>query len=310
MRLSRLALAALPLVFALPLFAQGRAPKLDDKQVVAVVNGIAVTRAELADELIQRRGKAHLEAMINRRIIEQACKQAGITVTEREVEDDLRELMRSQGFTSATEFEKHMVKPMMHISLPEYKDDVLKQGILTRRLAANSIKVTEEELKKAFDAKFGERVQCRIIIEKSLRAATDMHGKIAGNRLNFMQAARQQSNADLARFAGQIPPIGRWTSGDDVEKRAFELQDGEVSEVLQLPQGGFAILLRENAVPPDTTKNFNAMKADLQKEVTEAKINQVVPRLVAELKQKSVVENYLGNQSASLKSILEKLEQK
>src|SRR5437867_3368226 len=132
-----------------------------DKQIVAVVNGVAITRAELADELIQRRGKAHLEALINRRIIEQSCAMAGIAVTEKEVEDELRELMRANGFNTASDFEKQMVKPMLHITLPEYKEDVLKQGILTRRLAAHRIQVTDEELRKAFDSKYGERVQCR-----------------------------------------------------------------------------------------------------------------------------------------------------
>lgn len=297
---------------AATLFAQGPAasPAADKQQIVAVVNGVPVTRNELAEELIQRRGKAQLEALINRRIIEQACGKAGIVVSEKEVEDELREIMRAGGFTTASDFERQMVRPMLHISLPEYKDDVLRQGILTRRLAAHRVQVSEEDLRKAFNAKYGERVQCRIILEKSLRVATELHGKIAGNRVNFLQAARQQADAQLARFAGQIPPIGRNTTGDDIEARAFELKDGEVSEVLQLAQGGFAILLRENAVPPDATKKFEDERAALIKEVQEQKTSQEVPKLVAELKQKAVIENYLANQHTNLKSILEKLDQK
>lgn len=289
--------------------AQGQTPSKPtppDQQIVAVVNGVPITRLELGEELIQRRGKAQLDSLINRRIIEQACGKSGIVVSDKEVEDELRELMRANGFTTAMEFEKQMVRPMLHISLAEYKEDVLKQGILTRRLAGKRIEVTDTDLRRAFESKYGERVQCRIIVEKSLKVATDMYTKIGGKRENFLAIARQQAEPSLARFAGQFPPIGRYTSNDDLEKRAFEMKDGEVSEVLQLPQGGFAILLREQIVPPDTTKKFEEEKAQLVKEVTEMKVNQEVPKLVAELKKQATVEDYFTNSASSLKGLLEK----
>lgn len=301
-------LAAITLVGTAPLASAQPPTSPSDKQIVAVVNGVPITRGELADELIQHRGKSHLEGLINRRVIEQACAKAGIRVSEKEVEDELRELMRGANCTTATQFEKQMVRPMLHISLSEYKEFVLKQGIMTRRLAGTRVQVTEDDLRRAFDSKYGERVQCRIIVEKSLRVVTDMHTKIAGDRLKFLNVAKQQADAQLARFAGQIPPIGRFSSNDDLEKRAFELKDGEVSEVLQLPQGGFAILLREAAVPPDQNRRFEDEKQALLKEVTEYKLAQEVPKLVDELKAQARIENYLGSQSGDIKSLLEKLD--
>lgn len=310
MNRSRLLAFGLMLILALPLGAEGPAPTpaVSDKQIVAVVNGVPITRAELAEELIQRKGKTHLDALINRRVIEQACAKAGIVINEKEVEDELREIMRGAGITTASEFESRMVKPMLRLTLLEYKEDVLRPGILTRRLAAQRIKVTDEELKKAFEAKFGDRVQCKIILERDLRAIKDMHTKIAGNRQNFLQIARQQSDRDLAQVAGQIPPIGRNSSGDEVENRAFEMKDGEVSEVLQPAQGAYALLLREYAVPADTTRVFEQEREVLLREVTERKTSQEVPKLVEELKRASKVENYLQDQFAGLKNMLEKMD--
>ena len=65
-----------------------------DKNVVAEVNGQLITRAELADELIARKGKKELQLLINRRIIEQACRQAGVTATDAEVEAELRKVVK------------------------------------------------------------------------------------------------------------------------------------------------------------------------------------------------------------------------
>jgi hypothetical protein len=310
----RLAALALTLALVSQLGAQGPAPApapaaaAGDKQIVALVNGVPITRAELADELIQRKGKTHLDALINRKVIEQACAKAGITVTEKDVEDELREIMRGAGITTASEFESRMVKPMLRLTLMEYKEDVLRPGILTRRLAANRIQVSEDELKKAFEAKYGPRVQCRIILERNWSAIKDMHAKIAGDRQNFIQLARQQSDRDLAMVAGQIPPIGQGSSGDDVEKRAFEMRDGEVSEVLQPAQGAYAILLREYAVPPDTSRVFEQERDALLREVTERKTSQEVPKLVEELKRTAKVENYLQDQYAGVKELLEKMD--
>ncbi len=265
------------------------------KEVVAVVNGQPITKAELAEELIQRRGKQQLQLLINRKIIEQACAKAGITVTDKEVEEELRELMHANGFTTASEFEKQMVRPMMQMTLVDYKEDVLRQGLLTRKLAGKRVSVTDEDLQQAFESRFGEKVQCRIIVEKSLKIAQDMYVKIGNNRINFLQVARQQADKNLASSAGQINPFGRYTTFDALEKRAFELQDGEISEVIQVPEGGYVIILREGVIPADTTKKLDDVRAELTREVLERKTKQVVPALVAELKNQADVQDYLNN---------------
>src|SRR5215471_16765642 len=60
-----------------------------DKSIVAYVNGQPISRQELADDLIARKGHQHIQLMINRRIIEQAAKNAGVTVTEAEVDAEV-----------------------------------------------------------------------------------------------------------------------------------------------------------------------------------------------------------------------------
>ena len=276
------------------------------KNVVAYVNGEPITRQELAEALIARKGKEQLELLINRKIIEQAARKAGVTVTDEEVEADLKEFIHAANCHSVADFERRVLK-RRGMSLFEYREDVIKPAILMRKLGGIRIKITEEELRKAFDAKYGERVQCRIILERNRRAAYDLYHKVKGDPAEFIRYAKQQADPNLAAVAGKINPIGRGTSYEIVEDRAFSMKDGEISEVLQVPEGN-VILLREKLIPPDATKKFEEERDALRQELLEKKLKVEVPKLFKELRSKAVVRDYL-NGRFDIKQILEELGQ-
>src|SRR5437870_4588563 len=55
------------------------------KLPVAQIHGnIWITREDLGEFLIARHGYANLELLVNRRIIDHACQQKGVTVTDAE----------------------------------------------------------------------------------------------------------------------------------------------------------------------------------------------------------------------------------
>jgi foldase protein PrsA len=264
------------------------------QQIVAEVNGVPITRQELADELIERFGEKQLKLFINRRIIEQACAKNGVIVTEQEVEQELRDKMRLMGSVTVSDFEKQMLRPRQ-LTMREYRMDVLRPTLLMRKLAGGDVQITEEELQKAFTAKYGEKVQCRIIIENNLNAAKQMHTKIAGDRMNFIRVAQTQSNPDFARTGGQLNPIARYVTHDTIERRAFEMKDDEVSEVIQTPQNGFVILLREKLLPPEKGKTLEGEREKLRLELIEEKAQREVPVLFRKLEEQAKVRDYLND---------------
>jgi len=52
---------------------------------IALVNGAEITRDQLAAECLGRHGAGVVETMVNRVIIEQACRRSGVTVTPQDV---------------------------------------------------------------------------------------------------------------------------------------------------------------------------------------------------------------------------------
>lgn len=279
-----------------------------DAAVVAEVFGQPITRKELIDELLARRGKQQLELLINRRIIDIAAQRAGIVVTDTEVENELRDIMRAAGAVTASEFERGHLKPLMQMSVLEYKEDVLRPGMMMRRLAGSRVQVTEADLKKAFEARYGEKVQCRMIIldKRSRKLANELHAQIAGNKANFIAQAQRQGNRDLAAAGGLVEPIGRHTLNDAIEQRAFELRDNEVSEVIEDSKGQLVLLLRERLIPPDRSRNFDAERPALERIVLEEKAKQEVPKLMKELRAAAKVQDFLNNKF-DIKSYLEQL---
>ena len=71
--------------------------------VVAHLKGnIAITRQELGEYLIARFGADRIQAMVNRRIIELACREKNIFVSNEEVDQQLAEDLRALGATTSS----------------------------------------------------------------------------------------------------------------------------------------------------------------------------------------------------------------
>lgn len=265
-------------------------------EVVALVNNVPITRQELANELIARKGRQFLELLINRRIIEQAAAKAGVTATDKEVEAELAEIIRSLKLKNAAEFESTVLK-QRNTTLYEYKEDVLRPSILMRKLAEKRVQVTEEDLRKAFEANYGEKVQCRIILvpkSDGLGVALKIYEKLRGKGLDeFIREASQQPS-HLAATGGRIRPINRHSAVPELERAAFSLRDGEMSEIIEV-QEGYVILFREKLIPADTSIRFEDVREQLRWEVHKRKVEAEIPLLFNELRASAVINDYLNN---------------
>ena len=265
-------------------------------EVVALVNNVPITREELANELITRKGRQFLELLINRRIIEQAAAKANVTATDREVEEELTEVIRSLKLKNAAEFESTVLK-QRNTTLFEYKEDVLRPAILMRKLAEKRVQVTEEDLRKAFEANYGEKVQCRIILvpkSDGLGVALKIYDKLKGKGIDeFIREASQQPS-QLAATGGKIRPINRHSAVPELERAAFSLRDGEMSEIIEV-QEGYVILLREKLIPADTGIRFEDVREQLRREVYKRKVEAEIPLLFNELRASAVINDFLNN---------------
>src|SRR5262249_24368282 len=156
-----------------------------------------------------------LGTLVNKRIIEHVCKEKGIDVTPAEVEADLAETLK--GFSvNRSEFVSKILKPYK-TTLYEWKEDVIKPRLLLTKLCRDRVQVPDEDVRTAYEAYHGQKLQCRMILwpreEKS--HVFMLYPKIRDSEEEFDRASRQQADPKLAATAGEIAPFGRHTTGNE-----------------------------------------------------------------------------------------------
>jgi hypothetical protein len=268
------------------------APPSDYSQrVVAYIynNTVPISREELGEYLIARMEPERLANLVNRRIIEHACKQRGIEVTNAEVEAEFQEMLKKMSaggsLITVKDFVNKILKPR-HKSLYEWKEDNIRPELLMSKLCRGRVKVTEEDLKLAYDAYYGEKVECRLILwppgEKHI--AMNTYARIRDSEEEFDRASRMQATPSLAASGGKITPIGRNTTGNEaLEKAAFSLQKGELSQVIDTPDG-VVVVKCLGRIPPDSSKTLEQVHDALYTEVFEKKLRLEIPRAFHELR--------------------------
>ena len=262
-------------------------PDYHTRVVGYIYDNMPITREELGEYLIARFGAERLDLLANKKIIEIECKKAGVDVTAAEVEDRLNNDLLGLSVDRKT-FVDQVLKNYKK-TLFEWKEDVLRPQLMLAKLVRSRVKVTDEDLRKAYDAYFGEKIDCRLIMwqKGEEKAAMTAYGRIRDSEDEFNRAARGQKSPSLASAGGKIRPVSRNTTGnDELEKAAFSLQAGAVSALVGTPEGIVCVKC-DRRIPADTTVAMEAVREKLSKEIFEKKVNSEIPVVFAEMRKRA-----------------------
>lgn len=267
------------------------------KRVVAYLGTEAITRQELGDYLVARKGKSMLPLLINRRIMERACRERGIEVTAMDVENSFREGLDGIVGVPKQQFVKQMLEKYGK-TLYEWKEDIIRPKLMLQRLCRNRIRITDEAIHKAFESRYGEKVDCRIIIwpKEKKKEAQQLYGAIRKKEEAFHEAAKNQSKSEYASCAGNIKPISRYSLEDPkVEEIAMKLRPGEVSELIDTEMG-IVVLKCDRRIPADSTASLEAKRKELIQELIQKQLRAAMPKMLDSLekdaKSRTIVEDF------------------
>jgi RNA polymerase sigma factor (sigma-70 family) len=266
--------------------ASGRTP-----DVVATIFGDeAITRDEFAEHLIRRYGKKELELFVSKQVIRRAFGKEGRTMSAGEVQAALDADCQALGVTRE-QFVRDVL-PRYGKTAEEWTEDVILPRLMLSQLCKAKVpSPTEEELRRAFDAKYGEKVECRMIVwtKDQGEEARKVYEKVRGDEQAFDLYARRQSDPNLAASGGLVSPTPRTPppgGGGEGHEAVAKLKVGEVTPLVATRDGYFAARCL-SVVPADKTKEFALEKPVLLREALEAKIKRAVPKLFDELKREA-----------------------
>jgi parvulin-like peptidyl-prolyl isomerase len=245
-----------------------------DDAWVADVDGVRIAASELRRLVDQRLEDApeasredvvteELNRLVSAQVALNHAAKAGIVVSDAEVEARLRELHGEEWKDED----------------PRYRDAVRREMIVDRvallELAPRA-KVPESALQAYFDehrAEYAqpERVQVRQIVIEDRTKAEALHARLVQGE-DFAELARANSIAPEAPSGGELPPFARGELPEAFD-RAFELEPGQISPVIESPYG-FHVFLLEREIPA-REPTFEDMRAKLEAELGQRNLEEL-----------------------------------
>ena len=166
-----------------------------DSLVLANVNGEEITRAQLVNRLMEYKGDDALEKMINRTLLRQEAKRSGVTVTDADVDDKLKDLKRK--FRTDADFRTFLARN----GLDEKRLlDEMRNTTLIQRVALKAAPLTDVELQE-YDAS--------LLIAPDKATAEKWVKELDGGAKFEKLAAERNEDKSLRDAAGHLAPFLR-----------------------------------------------------------------------------------------------------
>ena len=269
-------------------------PQLDQQiETMAVVNGQPITRQHLANECVRRFGEDVLKAIIKKQLVFNECQRLGIKITEKDINDEIT--ARASEFRMSAEHWINLICGRRNLTPDRLKNDFIWHDVALRRLAADQIQVTKEELQRQIDIEYGSKVQVREIVCKDLESANKILALVSGeNAQDFGTIAKDHSiNPQSASIRGLLPPIARHVANPKMEQVVFALELGEVSEPIQVAEDQFVILKCERIFPKLelSEEQMLAVHERLVDQITQNKLSEVAAELARRLQNDAEIVN-------------------
>ena len=283
-----------------------------DRLVKPQLERIAKQSAQLppafAEQYAKQLREQFLEQMIRRNLLDEKVKEANIVITEEEVMSTIEEIATSQKEPlSLEEFKKKMAEYGQNFD--EVKEEV-REGLARNKFMqahwAGKINVTEEDARKYYDEnpkQFEQTEQVRashILIKPEFidpnvdpnadpneaktvaKAKAEDLLKQIKEGADFAELAKAHSNCPSAPNGGDLGFFPRGETTPAFEDVAFELEIGQLSEIVETKYGYHIIKATDHKEASTTA--FDQAKENIIRQLTQKKQSELAEEYIESLK--------------------------
>jgi len=258
------------------------------------------------ETVIKQTRAAFLQRLIDNILIEQEAKKsgAGMIVKEEEVMDVIRDIMAKQKL-SMQDFLKNIAKEGN--SLESVKKEIRMQMMrarLLRREIKSKVIVTDEEIgeyynKNRQDYEGQETVRIKQLllsippnadkaaIAKVKNEAMQLHKRVMDGE-SFDLLIMKYSQGPAATQGGDVGYVGKGTIIPEVEKVAFNLSLGQISEVIESSVGFHIIQVVDKKGAG--LKPIAAVREEIKAKLEDEKLEKKYEEWIASIRTKSHIE--------------------
>lgn len=287
-------------------------PQLKEQMpgVAATINSRKLTVQQLAEECIARHGVEVLQGEINRKVLVQELKRRRLVVAQQDIDAEIARAADSFGYWKADKspdverWLSEMTDGGDARKIDIYVSDAVWPSAALKKLVGGDVQVTDDDLKKGFEANFGERVEVLAIVVGDQRQAQTVWEMARDNPTEqfFSQLAKQYSIEPVSQAnGGAVPPIRRHGGQPKLEEEAFRLQAGELSAIVNA--GGKSIIMRCLGRTQPEVQDFSAVRDELYKDIHEKKLRLAMANQFDRLVEGAQIDNFLTNSSQMPKRV-------
>jgi peptidyl-prolyl cis-trans isomerase SurA len=302
--------------------AEPRSPRVVDR-VAAVVNGEVVTMLELEDraagdlrraaaEPAVERERARVRALklaldgaISERLLDGQAAALGVEVTDQEIDAVVEDVKRRNGLDDARLDEALAAQGIADRAAyrKSVRSDLETWKVLQLKVRSR-VKVTDEDVKNYWQThpqefQSGEEIRVRHIflslahdapaadVERTRARAEKVRARLRAGE-DFAKVAREVSQGPSAAEGGELGWLKRGTVQPEVEKVAFALRPGEVSEPVRT-RAGYQILRVEER-RGGGARPLEEVKDEIRDRLMNEQIETYRNQFVTELRKDALVE--------------------
>ena len=291
-------------------------------RVIAVVNDDVLTKYELDStvELILKRNeqnirpedrekiaaearKALLDRMIEDLLLRQEARRLGIAVREEELTATIQEALAKRNL-SIDNLQEALIRDGMNYE--KYREatrsDMIKARILQREIRPR-VSVTNEEIGAFYQEHRDEyegKLRVRLLMiaipvpaesDEATQAAQRAKAEAILKRIRageYFEALANENSTGPQRTGGDIGYVEKGSMNPIIEEVAFNLKPGEVSGVIETPQGFYIVKALDKR--GGGSLSLKATRAEIEERLYAEKMEKKYTEWLAEKRQKAHIE--------------------
>ena len=285
-------------------------PELERKYPTAaiLIDGKQIGRKQVAEKAIERHGAKVLNGLIQFVLVEQAVKNAGITVTEADVDNKIAEIAADalplkDGKADVERWYATLAREHS-LTREQYRKNIWSQVALTKMVEAD-VRIENDDIQKGYEANYGPRVRVLAIILNDMRTAQRVWAEARKNptEKNFGDLCEQFCiDPNIRAIRGEVPPIQKHGGLPELESEAFKLKPGELSDIVTVGPS-FIIMFCLGQTQPDNIP-LDDVKDMIIKDVRQKKIDVLTSGLIEQIMENGTWENLLSGEVHTPRSAL------
>lgn len=257
--------------------------------------------------MIKEAEKRALEALVEMKLQEQRAKARGIFVSEKDIDSAVEDVIKRNNFS---EEDLKAILKQQGVSFDEYRERLREQILVSRVINVeirSKILVTDEEIKEYYDKhrsaylKQPEAEISQILFFVSPDAdddevrdiktmAEDVLKKIRKGT-DFAEMARKYSEDPSAKNGGYLGIIKKGEMIPALEKAAFSLKQGEVSDLIRTNLGFHIIRVEKKQV--DIAEPLEEVQEEIRQKIFREKMKAKMDAWLEELREGAVIDMFL-----------------